>query len=209
MKKAFILALLLFASICLVSCAKAEPTESDSIQPTPTQDEEPVESDRMKPPLTNTDSQQELVRMLDRAGWNGRLNGILEWAEKENGITQSGQYFFDENDEFKKYISEYRAVVLSDESVIGYVVFTEEQDVEYIEGRGHVAGPGIDYITELVSREADKLGKLHCVDKRRKTALFIIADGSESDDPYDFDNPYDRLRIYNMNIIEGRYWDER
>lgn len=172
-------------------------------QPTETQEQPAIESEQPSA-SDKIDEVEPGVFSRDRI-----LEGIGEWAEKENGITQSGQYFFDENDEFKKYISEYRAVVLSDESVIGYVVFTEEQDAEYIEGRGHVAGPGIDYITELVSREADKLGKLHYVDKRRKTALFIIADGSESDAPYDFDNPYDRLRIYNMNIIEGRYWDER
>ena len=177
-------ALIIFAA---AGCMSAGEVDVEP-QPTETQEQPAIESEQPSA-SDKIDEVEPGVFSRDRI-----LEGIGEWAEKESGLTQKGGYFFDETDEFRKNISGYTAIELSDGSVFGYLGFSEKQSIRHTEDEGDVAyGPIVSYVNDFVSNEAQKAGMDSYVNCSSESAFFIMAKDTED------------LLAYYMNCSMGYF----
>ena len=190
MKKAILLiisALIFFAATGCMSMGETD------IEPQPTETPEQSAIEPEQPSASAQDEDEPIPGVFSR---ESILEGIGEWAEKESGLTKKGGYFFDESDEFRKNISGYTAIELSDGSVFGYLDFTEGQHYWYRDPEGYVAyGPIVSYVNDFVSKEAQKAWMDSYVDCSSESAFFIISKDTES-----------RVGYY-MNCKEGFFWE--
>ena len=118
------------------------------------------------------------------------LDGVVAWAESDLGLSQTGAYDLDYQDE---NISSDRAIMLEDGSIIGYFAYADRQSVQATEAGDVVYGEGVDAAKKIIFEEANKTGKKSYIDSMENWAFFII-----TDDPDDLVGYYMNCKMGNI-----------
>lgn len=126
----------------------------------------------------------------------GRLQGVGDWAQGEQGLELLGAYTFVTTDEIDTArIQKVYAYQLSDGSVYGWLSLQQEQQEGQWEEESAVPGTDANYVTVLLEAEAQHLKKdLFWGHYRLSGVFFAISDSPET------------LASYFLSCTEGNYY---
>ena len=126
----------------------------------------------------------------------GRLLGVGDWAEGEQGLAQLGAYTFVTTDEIDTArIQKVYAYQLSDGSVYGWLSFQQEQQEDQWEEESAVPGTDANYVKVLLEAEAQHWEKdLFLGHYGLSGVFFAISDSPET------------LASYFLSCTEGNYY---
>ena len=113
------------------------------------------------------------------------LEGIVSWANSNLGLSQSKQYGMNDlfnGDQAKALISNYKALMLEDGTIVGYCTYVAPQSVRSTEKGDAVFGDGVDFVDSLIKAEANKLGIESYINSGKERVFFIIADKNKIND---------------------------
>lgn len=113
------------------------------------------------------------------------LEGIVNWAKSKMGLTKSEPYEMNSllsNDRAKAFLSDHKALIFEDDSIIGYCTYAVPQTVKSTDKGDVVTGDGVDFVESLIKAEANKLGKDSYTDSRKDRVFFIISDKNKLSD---------------------------
>ena len=112
------------------------------------------------------------------------LEGVGDWAKAEQGLRMRKNYTFAtpfEMDETMLNHEHTHIYRLSDGAVYGYFAYQPPRYVEILQDGHYVRHyPAEDYVNELLSAEAEHLGKELYLDNSPYGTLFIIGDDPET-----------------------------
>ncbi len=126
----------------------------------------------------------------------GRLQGVGDWAQGEQGLELLGAYTFVTTDEIDTArIQKVYAYQLSDGSVYGWLSLQQEQQEGQWEEESAVPGTDANYVTVLLEAEAQYLKKDLFVGHYSLSGVFFaISDSPET------------LASYFLSCTEGNYY---
>ena len=126
----------------------------------------------------------------------GRLQGVGDWAEGEQGLELLGAYTFVTTEEIDTArIKKVYAYQLSDGSVYGWLSFQQEQQVDQWEEESAVPGSDANYVKVLLEAEAQHWEKdLFLGHYSLSGVFFAISDSPET------------LASYFLSCTEGNYY---
>lgn len=126
----------------------------------------------------------------------GRLQGVGDWAEGEQGLALLGPYAFVTTDEIDgAHIKKSYAYQLSDGSVYGWLSFQREQPEDQWEEESAVSGTDANYVKVLLEAEAQHWEKdLFLGHYSPSGVFFAISDSPET------------LASYFLSCTEGDYY---
>ncbi len=126
------------------------------------------------------------------------LEGVGDWAKAELGLRMRKNYTFTMAEVPDETIVDYERTYiyrLSDGSVYGYFAYQLQSDVEVLQDGRYVRYyPAEDCVNELLTAEAEHLGKELYLDNGYNGTLFFISDDPET-----------LLEYYNRCIDENFY----
>ena len=127
---------------------------------------------------------------------DGRLQGVGDWAEGEQGSELLGAYTFVTTDEIDTArIKKVYAYQLSDGSVYGWLSFQQEQQEDQWEKESSVPGTDANYVKVLLEAEAQHWEKdLFLGHYGLSGVFFAISDSPET------------LASYFLSCTEGNYY---
>lgn len=126
----------------------------------------------------------------------GRLQGVGDWAEGEQGLELLGAYTFVTTEEIDTArIKKVYAYQLSDDSVYGWLSFQQEQQEDQWEEESAVSGTDANYVKVLLEAEAQHWEKdLFLGHYSLSGVFFAISDSPEA------------LASYFLSCTEGNYY---
>ena len=126
----------------------------------------------------------------------GRLQGVGDWAQGEQGLELLGAYTFVTTDEIDAgRIQKVYAYQLSDGSVYGWLSLQQEQQEDQWEEESAVSGTDANYVKVLLEAEAQHWEKDLFVGHYRLSGVFFaISDSPET------------LASYFLSCTEGNYY---
>ena len=113
------------------------------------------------------------------------LEGVVSWANINLGLSQSKQNDMSalfNGDQAKALVSDHKAVMLEDGTIVGYCTYAVLQSVRSTEKGDVVYGDGVDFVDSLIKAEADQLGKESYINSGKERVFFIIADKNKIND---------------------------
>ena len=113
------------------------------------------------------------------------LEGVVSWANINLGLSQSKQNDMSalfNGDQAKALVSDHKAVMLEDGTIVGYCTYAVPQSVRSTEKGDVVYGDGVDFVDSLIKAEADQLGKESYINSGKERVFFIIADKNKIND---------------------------
>lgn len=113
------------------------------------------------------------------------LEGIVSWANSNLGLSQSKQYGMNDlfnGDQAKALISNYKALMLEDGTIVGYCTYVAPQSVRSTEKGDAVFGDRVDFVDSLIKAAANKLGIESYINSGKERVFFIIADKNKIND---------------------------
>ena len=126
----------------------------------------------------------------------GRLQGVSDWAEGEQGLELLGAYTFVTTEKIDgARIKKVYAYQLSDGSVYGWLSYQQEQQEDQWEEESAVPGTDANYVKVLLEAEAQHWGKdLFLGHYSLSGVFFAISDSPET------------LASYFLSCAEGNYY---